>query len=113
MSLFNVLRPEAIQAGTSATTKEALLHEIAVLAKKSPCLKNLSENDIYEGLSKRESLGSTGFGDGIAIPHCRLDGIDEFVVGIITSPQGIEFDALDSVNDGSGGVSDTTGDKPE
>lgn len=95
MSLFDVLRPEAICAHTAAASKGDILREIATLAKNFPCLEALSAEDIYEGLSKREELGSTGFGDGIAIPHCRLDGIEEFVVGLVTSKEGVDFDSLD------------------
>ncbi len=40
-------------------------------------------------------VGSTGFGNGIAIPHCAIDNISDFVIGIVTAPAGVEFDTLD------------------
>jgi PTS system nitrogen regulatory IIA component len=46
-------------------------------------------------LHARENLCSTGFGDGIAIPHCKLPGIQNFIAGIITVPDGVNFDAID------------------
>ena len=39
--------------------------------------------------------GSTGFGDGIAIPHCHVSGLDRFCVGVVSAPHGVDFDAAD------------------
>ena len=72
------------------------MREIARLAKKSSILKDIDENDVFLGLQKRESLGSTGFGNSIAIPHCRIKSVTDFVVGLITVPEGVPFDALDA-----------------
>lgn len=71
--------------------KDGLLNEIAKLSAVDP----KDQDMIFKKLKERESFGSTGFGNGIAIPHCALDSIDEFIVGIITAPNGIEFDSLD------------------
>lgn len=95
MSLFDYFREECVQVGTSAKTKDDLLHEIAKLAKQSQVLEKLTEEELYKALSEREKLGSTGFADGIAIPHCRLDAVNEFVIGLISVPAGIAFEALD------------------
>jgi nitrogen PTS system EIIA component len=75
--------------------KEEVLKAIAASAKKSQVLDNISENNLLSALKDRELLGTTGFGGGIAIPHCRLPNIKDFVVGIITSTNGIDFEALD------------------
>ncbi len=96
MSLFTNLKEECIQIGTEATNKEEILREIAQLAKKSSVLENISEDELFDKLSEREKIGSTGFENGIAIPHCRLDGISDFVVGALVIPKGVEFDALDN-----------------
>jgi len=95
MKLQNLLQEKCIVVHTTATDKPAVLKEIAHSAKNSPLLKALDESEILRGLEAREELGSTGFGEGIAIPHCRLEGVDDFVVGIITSPNGVDFDSLD------------------
>lgn len=95
VKLFDVLRPECVAAGTNATDKESVLREIARLAKQSPALNKVSEDEIFKGLNNREAVGSTGFGDGIAIPHCRLAPVNDFVVGLVTAPDGIEFNSLD------------------
>lgn len=95
MSLFDVLREECIEVNSSISSGEEVLKAIARLAKRCDVLENVEEDFLYKQLQERESLGSTGFGDGIAIPHCRLDNISEFVVGIITVPSGIDFGAID------------------
>lgn len=95
MNLTSVVRTECIGVGLEISGKEESLREIARLAKMSPAMDVLTEDQIFEGLQAREELGSTGFGDGIAIPHCRLPGVDEFVVGMMTIPNGCDFDSLD------------------
>jgi PTS system nitrogen regulatory IIA component len=55
----------------------------------------LQDSEIYGSLLTREKLGSTGLGNGIAIPHCRISGCDEAIVALITLDQGIDFDAPD------------------
>lgn len=95
MKVINVLRKECILAGADLTDKAEALQKIVETAKNSPVLNNVSCNEILEGLQEREVLGSTGFGNHIAIPHCRLKNIDDFVVGIITVPNGVNFESLD------------------
>ncbi len=95
MYLPDVLRSECIRPGFALATKAAALREVAKLAKASFILNDISEEVVLQGLLGREELGSTGFGDGIAIPHCRLEGVKEFVVGFLTVPNGVDFDALD------------------
>ena len=95
MKLTDVLRKECIVAGDAFEDKGEVLRRIAQLAKKSPVLKDLDEREILAGLIDREKLSSTGVGKGIAIPHCRLESVPEFVVGVITVPSGVDFEALD------------------
>jgi PTS system nitrogen regulatory IIA component len=95
MKLVDVLRKECVLVNVELSGKEETLQEIARLAKKCSVLESVSEQEIHDGLMGRESLGSTGFGKGIAIPHCRLKSATDFVVGIITVPSGVSFDALD------------------
>jgi len=95
MKLLNVLRDECIVVNAQVADKTAVLSEIARTARKSPILKDLNEENILQGLQEREELGSTGFGQGIAIPHCRLKSVPDFVVGVMTVADGVDFDALD------------------
>jgi len=95
MKLHEALREECIRAGVDVPDKAATLRAVARCAKESPILADVDEQEIVRGLEEREELGSTGFGNGIAIPHCRLETVRDFVVGILTVPSGVEFKALD------------------
>ena len=92
---LNWISEKTIIQNAEYTTKEEVLKAIAAAAKLSPALAMYSESNLFSALKDRELLGSTGFGGGIAIPHCRIPNINDFAVGIITSPKGVEFDALD------------------
>jgi len=95
MKLYEALRTECITVDASPADKAAALREVVRAAKQCAQLTDVSEEDLLRSLEDREALGSTGFGNGIAIPHCRLEGVSEFVVGIITVPSGVDFDAMD------------------
>ncbi len=95
MKLVNVLREECLDAHATPANKDEALAAIVDLAKKSPLLEKVDAAEILDGLREREKLGSTGFGNGIAIPHCHLSSVDEFVVGMMVVHEGVDFDALD------------------
>ncbi len=95
MNLIHILRRECVQAGAEYASKDEVLGAIAKLAKQSAMLDNIDEAAILKGLADREALSTTGFGNGIAIPHCRLDGVEDFVVGILSVPSGADFSAMD------------------
>ena len=95
MKLAELLRSECIQVNSTVDDKAMALCEIAALAKKCDVLKGVSEEAILESLQDRETLGTTAFGNGIAIPHCRMRDVKDFVVGLMTVPDGVEFEAED------------------
>jgi fructose-specific phosphotransferase system IIA component len=95
MKLIDVLREECVVAGAQFQDKAEVLRYVAQLAKKSSVLKDVPDESILTGLQERESLSTTGIGNGIAIPHCRLESVTEFVVGIITVPDAVDFKSLD------------------
>lgn len=95
MKVLEVLRSECIETPLAPADKSAALREVAAAAKRSAVLKDVKEEDILEGLERREALGSTGFGNGIAIPHCRLPSVKEFTVGLLGIPEGVDFESLD------------------
>ena len=95
MKLTELLRTECIRVGSTVDDKAMALCEVAALAKKSSILKKFPEEAILEALQERETLGTTAFGHGIAIPHCRMEGVRDFVVGLLTVPEGVEFEAED------------------
>jgi PTS system nitrogen regulatory IIA component len=89
------LEPQFIVTDSSAGSKEELLEECAARAAETPTLSKYNKKKLYKFLKQREELGSTGFGDGVAIPHCSIEGLSDFVVGAIIVPEGVEFNALD------------------
>jgi PTS system nitrogen regulatory IIA component len=95
MNLIHVLRHECIQAQAECASKDEALAALARLAKQSPRLASIDEARILKGLTDREALSTTGFGNGIAIPHCRLDDVEDFVVGILSVHGGVDFSAMD------------------
>jgi len=96
MKLTELLRTECIRVGSTVDDKAMALCEIAALAKKCSILKNISEEAVLEAIQERETLGTTAFGHGIAIPHCRMKGIQDFVIGLLTVPKGVEFESEDA-----------------
>ncbi len=95
MDLSAILLEDCVQTGVQPANKQSVLKLIAQLAKKSPLLADIPEETIFAALNEREKLGSTGFGNGIAVPHCALDDVADFVVGILTVLDGVDFRSLD------------------
>jgi len=95
MNLSTAIEPEYVSVNAAVASKAELLRRIAERAKQSPVLAQVDRESIYDALRDREKIGSTGFGDGIAIPHCRFAEITDFVVGFLTLEKGIDFDSVD------------------
>ncbi len=95
MQMSDILFKEAIAVESSAVNKGELLKELAAIACCSELLKGYTEEQLAAAFEEREKLGSTGFGGGIAIPHCRIEGLDRFVVGLLVHKNGVDFAALD------------------
>lgn len=95
MNLANMLQETSIVIDSSAASQDAILHHIAQLAAAHPHLQSCSADQLYHLFAQREELGSTGLANRIAIPHCRLKGITDFVVGVVIAPKGIDYGAID------------------
>lgn len=93
MKIHEILNKDAIKVGVEAIEKEDALKElVTVLAK----VKNIGDQKaIVKALIERESLGSTGIGQGIAIPHGKTDKVSELTAVMGISKTGVNFDALD------------------
>lgn len=92
MLLSDFISPDSVVPLLKAKTKKQLLQDLSVRAAR---LTGLSERDIFDVLWQRERLGSTGLGQGIAIPHGRIKGLKEAVGAIVRMKQPIPFDAPD------------------
>ena len=92
MEILNLLRPNAIISNLHATSKKQALQE---LAKHAANFTGLHEHIIFDVLLERERLGTTGVGNGIAIPHGKLAGVDRLYGMFARLESGIDFDAID------------------
>ena len=92
MEFLNLLKPEAIRIFSSVSSKKRLLHDIAGIAEA--CYQT-DYSQTVEALMERESLGPTGVGGGIALPHARLEQLDKVVGAFVLLENPIEFDAID------------------
>jgi len=92
--IMDLLKDDLIIENLVATDKMGVIREFAGYLKAQRRIEN--ENDLVRVLIERESLGSTGIGDGVAIPHGRLHNIQEIIVAFGRSARGVEYQALDA-----------------
>ncbi len=86
--------PETVLAGTNVSSKKQLFQQLADLAQRA---YGLDADEVYDRLQERERLGSTGFGNGIAIPHAKIPGLDHVCGLVLRLDTPIAFDAVDEV----------------
>jgi nitrogen PTS system EIIA component len=92
MPFLEFLKQDGVLPSLRSQSKKQALQDIAATAAQ---LTGLPERDIYESLLQRERLGSTGIGDGIAIPHGKLPGVSAMFGLIARLEKSIDFDAVD------------------
>jgi len=93
MPLLDFLDPQAVLPSLRVSGKKQALQE---LAAHSARLTGLPDGAIYEALLQRERLGSTGIGEGIAIPHGKLPGLTRIFGLIARLDKPVDFEALDA-----------------
>jgi PTS system nitrogen regulatory IIA component len=92
MPLTDLVAPNAVVPALKANNKKKAIQELASRAAK---LSGLSERAILEVLMQREKLGSTGVGNGVAIPHGKLPKLDRLFGMFVRLEKPIDFDSLD------------------
>jgi len=92
MNITDFLSPQHAIVDLRATDKAQLLHD---LTRRAAAALGLPADQISDALLKREALGSTGTGGGIAIPHARLPGLSKPFGMLVRLVKAIEFDAID------------------
>lgn len=92
MELADILAERAVLYCTDVTNKRQLFE---ILAEKAAELTDYPSHDILAALTGREELGSTGLGNGIAIPHGKLQGLKDVTAVFVRLATPIEFDAVD------------------
>ncbi len=95
MKLLDFLSPDRIEFSRKVKSKEDVLRTISSMVTGDPVIGSAKEDEIFKAFTQRESMGSTGFGQGVAIPHCRLPEASGFAVGILVAPKGVDFDSMD------------------
>jgi PTS system nitrogen regulatory IIA component len=91
MELRQFFADDAIKLELEGTTKDEILKELIALLK----LDEKSEGMLFKMLKRRENLGSTGIGRGIAIPHCRSLVVSKLRVAFGRKTSGVDFKAID------------------
>jgi nitrogen PTS system EIIA component len=92
VEVADLITPRSVVAQLRASSKRQALQE---LAKRAATLTGINERTIYDVLSERERLGSTGIGQGIGVPHGKLAGLDRICGVFARLDRPIPFDAID------------------
>jgi nitrogen PTS system EIIA component len=93
MQILDFLTVDAIKLNLESKTKKDAIKELVELLVKSGKVKD--KKKMLQTLMEREELGSTGIGQGIAIPHGKSDTVSDLAAAFGVSQDGISFDALD------------------
>jgi len=88
----DILRPDCVLADLSGPSVQSVLAE---LSRPVAAQQGLEAKLLLDSLLAREKLGSTGVGDGVAIPHCRVPGLNQVAASFGRSRPGIDFRSLD------------------
>jgi nitrogen PTS system EIIA component len=93
MEVTDLLDPSGVTSNLRVTGKRQALQE---LARRAAALTGEDEHKIFESLWEREQLGSTGIGNGTAVPHGRIPGFKRALTIFARLEKPIDFDAIDS-----------------
>jgi len=92
MDLGDLVRPEAILCGLKCKSKkQVLLH----MCGQAEAITGCAKQDLFDVVMQRERLGSTGIGNGLAIPHGKMDDLEDITVLLAKLDQPIDFEAID------------------
>lgn len=92
MDISMILKPEAVRVLSAVSSKKRLFQELGTIAETA---YGVSHTDAIDALQERESLGPTGVGGGVALPHARLGAVSEVVGAMVLLEKPVAFDAVD------------------
>lgn len=92
----NFLVRDALVPALAATTKEGAIRELVGALQRAGYFQPREVESVVAEILRREGLGSTGIGRGVAIPHSRYDGLTKLIGTLGLSPTGIPFDSIDN-----------------
>ena len=95
MKFCDFVKPEAIRAEITASDKEGVIRELVGSLVSAGMIAADSSESIVEAIMKREELGSTGIGRGIAVPHTKHPTVERLVGTVGVSQDGVDFKSLD------------------
>jgi nitrogen PTS system EIIA component len=95
MRMSDFVVQESISAGLAAPTKEAAIREMVENLRKAGYFSGGEPEEIIKSIQKRELLGSTGIGRGVAIPHAKHPSVERLIGTVALSRGGVPFESLD------------------
>ena len=93
MDIQAIVSLDRTECAVQCNSKKRILEIIADIAAKQN--ENIDQATVLNSLMARERMGNTGIGNGIALPHGRLPGLEKVIAIVVTSTPAIDFDALD------------------
>ena len=94
MDIQAIISLDRTKCAVQCNSKKRILEIISgIAADNNP---EVDEAGVMNALMSREKMGSTGIGNGIALPHGRLPGLDRVIAIVVTSTPSIDFDAIDN-----------------
>jgi PTS system nitrogen regulatory IIA component len=95
MKFSEFVVPQAIKAELSADDKEGVIREMVQALQTANGIEAKEAENIVKAVLKREELGSTGIGRGVAVPHAKHASVDRLIGTVAVSNEGVDFDSLD------------------
>lgn len=95
MAMTDFVVREAILPSLTATTKEGVIREIVESLRATGYVRADVSEEVVRAILKREQLGSTGIGRGIAIPHTKHASVDRLTGAVAVAPNGVAFESID------------------
>jgi fructose-specific phosphotransferase system IIA component len=95
MKFVDFVSRDAIRTSIDVDDKEAVIRTMVSALLESGKISEEQSESIVEAILKREELGSTGIGRGVAVPHTKHPSVDELVGTVAVSEAGVDFDSLD------------------
>ncbi len=95
MKLTDFVVREAIVPNLKSTSKQDVIREVVSSLKATGAIKAADEEAVVAAILKREELGSTGIGNGVAVPHTKHPSVERLSAAVAISRSGVDFASLD------------------
>ena len=95
IELADLLAVDRVETACQLSSKKRLMERITSLLLQ--CDARLDRKTVLQTLIERERLGSTGIGNGVALPHGRINGLDDVIGAVVVLAQPLDYDAMDKI----------------